>query len=152
MALRPCKECGHEVAASAKACPECGVKHPAHKGATTGKGCLLVIVVFIVGMVLISVVDSDSPEIPVDSGPTGVLATSMRWGEDWPLTVDRGIVDCVPPSAAVFRHGGVEYQLNGAAASRGYASIDPIWRDNPRIPGTKVSLGPLIQLALRQCP
>ena len=31
MALKPCKECGHEVSTSAKTCPHCGVGNPAPK-------------------------------------------------------------------------------------------------------------------------
>ena len=32
-----------------------------------------------------------------------------------------------------------------------FPPINEIWKDNAEIPGTKVSVGPLIQLALEQC-
>lgn len=43
MALTNCHECGREVAQTADTCPNCGVKHPASKAASTmdtiGEGC-----------------------------------------------------------------------------------------------------------------
>ena len=49
MALAKCKECGREVAKSAPACPNCGVKDPGKTGirVSTGGGCLIIIVLFI---------------------------------------------------------------------------------------------------------
>lgn len=45
MAMKPCRECGHEVSTSAKTCPNCGVRHPAgSKGAVLGCLGLLVLV------------------------------------------------------------------------------------------------------------
>jgi len=41
--------------------------------------------------------------------------------------------------------------LNGFARSRGYAPIDPIWRDNPDIPGAKVSISGMVRIALDRC-
>lgn len=50
MALKKCKECGHEVAASAPTCPNCGVKDPAKRGVQVGAGagCLIIIVFFVI--------------------------------------------------------------------------------------------------------
>lgn len=45
MAMKPCRECGHEVSTSAKTCPNCGVRHPAgSKGAVLGCLGLLVLI------------------------------------------------------------------------------------------------------------
>lgn len=33
---------------------------------------------------------------------------------------------------------------------RGFPKIDPIWRDRPDLPDVKVSIAPLIKLALEQ--
>ncbi|SEM67324.1 DUF2511 domain-containing protein [Halomonas caseinilytica] len=89
--------------------------------------------------------DSQSGSMP------GVMVTASEYGNDWPFTVDSGRVDCKPVDAAVFTHDGTAYQLNGAASQRGYPAIDPLWRENPDIPGTKVSLGKMIDVALSQC-
>lgn len=62
-----------------------------------------------------------------------------------------GFVDCVDGFSAIFRTDGQTYALNGTARSRGYAEIDPIWRDNSAIPGAKINIGPLIDLANQQC-
>lgn len=45
MALKKCRECGHEVSTGAKACPNCGVRYPASSiGASPGaRGCLWLI-------------------------------------------------------------------------------------------------------------
>jgi len=43
MALKKCKECGHEISSDAKTCPNCGKK----QGISTTVGCLTIIVVFI---------------------------------------------------------------------------------------------------------
>lgn len=81
----------------------------------------------------------------------GVEVTREAYGDDWPFTVDSGYADCVS-GAAIFRHGGVDYQLTGLARSMGYEPIDPIWRDNPGSMGSpKVSLGSVTSVALEQC-
>ena len=77
--------------------------------------------------------------------------TREEYGDDWPFTVDSGRLECWRGPSAVFVTGGNVYQLNGMASQMGHASIDPIWRDSPSIPGTKVSLGPMIQRALKLC-
>ena len=82
---------------------------------------------------------------------SGVEVSKHKYGEKWPFIVEKGYVDCVAPFAAIFRVDGKTYQLNGAATNKGYAAIDPIWRDNPNISGVKVNIGPMIDLALKQC-
>lgn len=37
MALRPCRECNHDVSDSAKTCPHCGINSPALAGAKSGR-------------------------------------------------------------------------------------------------------------------
>lgn len=50
MPLRPCRECGKDVAESAAKCPHCGVDHPANKAAAAGQkmqqlGCALTLLI-----------------------------------------------------------------------------------------------------------
>ncbi|MEE2566623.1 DUF2511 domain-containing protein [Hyphobacterium marinum] len=81
--------------------------------------------------------------------------TAAEFGDDWPFTVDSGRLSCRAPRQALFYANGRTYPLNGAASARsmdhGYASLDRIWRDNPDIPGTKISVGPMISRALELC-
>jgi hypothetical protein len=80
--------------------------------------------------------------------------TKADYGDDWPLTVESGVLKCLDDNGlalAIIEVNGVEYQLNGAAKSRGYDDIDTIWSNNPNIPGTRVSLSPLIRKALELC-
>jgi hypothetical protein len=52
---------------------------------------------------------------------------------------------------AIFISADVEYGLNGKAVQSGYTRINDIWRDDPDVPDTKINIGPMIQLALKQC-
>lgn len=87
-------------------------------------------------------------------GNSDMEVSSNSYDGEWPFTVNSGVVKCINDNGtklAVFESEGTEYQLNGAAKSRGYTDISTIWKDNPDIPGTKISVGPMIQLALSQC-
>jgi RNA polymerase subunit RPABC4/transcription elongation factor Spt4 len=68
VALKPCKECGREISTEAKACPHCGKTSPT--GAKTSwlaAGCLIIIILFIVGIISIS---NDSTNGARSSSPT----------------------------------------------------------------------------------
>lgn len=82
---------------------------------------------------------------------SGREVAAADFGDQWPLTVPAGQVNCIKPNAAVFIHEGTTYQLNGAASQQGYTSINGIWRDDPNIPGAKVNIRPLLEAALAQC-
>ena len=89
---------------------------------------------------------------------------ASTWSDGpWPLTIDAGVLSCaeVPgagQAAIIADENGTVWALNGIARSYvpllgGQADIGPIWRDNPAFPGLgmKVSIGPLIERALRLC-
>lgn len=98
------------------------------------------------------------PAVTRTSESASAEVTRAMFGEQWPLTVDSGIVERIPLRAGgkdlslcIFRApDGKVYGLNGTATGRGYAEIRPIWRDHPdpRMSGIKVDIGPLIQFAL----
>ena len=56
--MKPCRECGHQIASRAKTCPNCGVKKPtataaeagldAFVGFTAKLRCLIIILVVVV--------------------------------------------------------------------------------------------------------
>jgi len=80
--------------------------------------------------------------------------SAAEFGDAWPLTVDRGTVDCWNDGSRTVSVTGGTYALNGPATAKGYPRIDPIWRDDPRYPdmGMKVSIQPLIERAGQFCP
>jgi uncharacterized membrane protein YvbJ len=65
MAMTPCRSCGNDVAATAKTCPQCGIKHPALDAAASKNyaaataawslGCLLMLGLAMVMFVLLLV-------------------------------------------------------------------------------------------------
>ena len=87
------------------------------------------------------------------------LVTRTDMGDEWPLTVDYGVVACEKHTAgqtvmiATFTGpDGVEYALDGTAKSHtDAADIEPIWADDPEVEGLKISIGPLIDRALTFC-
>jgi hypothetical protein len=84
-------------------------------------------------------------------GQSGFEVKREDYGKDWPFSVEKGVVDCVDRSAAIFKVGDKSYSLNGTAKGRGYASIDSIWLDDPELPGLKMDVSPMRDLALKQC-
>lgn len=57
----------------------------------------------------------------------GALKVSeSQYGENWPLNVRRGSLECLDPDALVFHHDRETYAMNAAAAALGYASITPL--------------------------
>ena len=113
---------------------------------------LLVLTVFFAAAVVLVILAgqgslSSEPELDV---------SSERFGPFWPLTVERGEVDCTVPEGArdrviVFIHGGTTYALDELAEEAGYPSIDPIRKDSKE-PGFKMGLDPLRILAREECP
>lgn len=81
-------------------------------------------------------------------------------GDEWPLTVDYGVVACESKTAGgmnlqiatLTAPDGTVYALNGTAKSHSDAAdIEPIWADDPEVDGLKISIGPLIDHALTFC-
>ncbi len=93
----------------------------------------------------------NTPQTTESSKPSGLTVSKESVGKSWPFTVKTGVLDCISGRAAVFIANGTTYQLNGVARSLGYRSIDRIWKNDPEVPGAKINIGPMIDLALRQC-
>lgn len=69
----------------------------------------------------------------------------------WPFSIDAGTLVC-DADAVTFESDGTVYALNGLALTRELGlEPDPIWLDNPEVEGTKISIGPLIDLGLSLC-
>lgn len=101
--------------------------------------------------VLLTVLLPSCGSVDTTGEAEGSRVNEADYGGDWPFTVSSGRLRCESGSAVVFATGGNEYAVNGAASSQGYPDIDPIWRDNPDIPGTKVNISPLIDDGLELC-
>lgn len=71
-------------------------------------------------------------------------------GHEWPLTVDHGTIECRNHRAAFVDPTGRRWALNGTA-QKYLPKIEPIWRENPVIPGTRVNLGQLTSAAVELC-
>lgn len=89
------------------------------------------------------------------AGPQLISAEAL--GEAWPFTFDEGYVACHASNAVTVMdaESGRMYPLNGPALGKanalGLDELAPVWRDNPAIPGTKVSVGPVIEQGLGLC-
>jgi hypothetical protein len=96
--------------------------------------------------------NSHAPEQPKKQ--PGAVARA-DFGAEWPLTVESGTVACEGSGgggSATFSTGGQTYALNGLAKGKNAgADIDPIWADNPAVPGLKKDISVLIDKALELC-
>lgn len=91
------------------------------------------------------------------------VVTRDEFGEDWPLTIDRGVLQLRsswmggswhPAWRVTLKSGDSVYGLNGHALSDGYQKTDPIRLPHPERGeyGHRLSLSPLIQAGLALAP
>ncbi len=94
--------------------------------------------------------------------PGEAAVSKGTFGENWPLTVQSGTITCEQIQGVrygqlvTFTTGHDTYALNGTAKGhakkRGWIKeVEPIWRDNPKIAGTKINIGTLIDSGLELC-
>lgn len=85
------------------------------------------------------------------------LIDQDTFGAEWPFTQPEMHLACLQGSAVVVMdvNTGVMYPVNGVAngkaASMGMQPLESVWRDSPTLPGTKISIGPVIQRGLDLC-
>lgn len=106
--------------------------------------------------------------------------TKAEFGNAWPLSVDEGIVKCLPfgAGAVVFEADGKTYAVNGIAKGlakeRGFLAIDSIWLEDPQFramaeevaasqqrpleevlksmgPPSRISIGPVLDSGVALC-
>jgi hypothetical protein len=78
------------------------------------------------------------------------------WEGEWPLTIAGGVLQLRDGHHVVLVAKQKVYAVNGAAKGARhffldrprYVPIDKVWRDDPQVPGLKVSVGPLIAMGL----
>jgi hypothetical protein len=76
------------------------------------------------------------------------------FGDDWPLTVDYGVVSCQSPSAVYFSiSDNRRFPVNGLAISADTSGNDirEIWRDHPASHIPKYPIGPILNVGLGIC-
>ncbi len=73
---------------------------------------------------------------------------------DWPFTVDAGTLKC-SGGMVTLAVGKKTYAVNGTAKTKGRAigwiDVAEIWQNNPAIPGSKLSISPVISKGLELC-
>lgn len=81
--------------------------------------------------------------------------SAADYGDEWPFTVEEGQINCLPGRAIVFTTEEASYPLNGNAMSIAETfdlkPLEEIWKDSPLGGGTKISVGPFIDLGLSRC-
>ncbi|MCW2537469.1 MAG: hypothetical protein JWQ26_3168 [Modestobacter sp.] len=116
---------------------------------------LLIVAAVIYGCTRLGGDDSSSSSGSSDSaGEVGEVSRAEFEGEGrtWPLTVDRGTLDCEPANRVIFTADGTTYAVNGTAKGAGeWPDIDPIWADDGSGLGLKVDIGDLIGAGLALC-
>ena len=92
-------------------------------------------------------------------GEPGFLSRA-DFGKQWPLTVEAGVVSCEPLGAntrlgsVIFMDPeGKRYAVNGTAIAHypGLPVIDHIWAPDPKVPGLKIDISPVIDRGLELC-
>lgn len=87
--------------------------------------------------------------------PAG-LVERATWSDGlWPFTVDTATLQCTKGAdgeRVTVVADREMYALNGTAkAAKLWPSFDPIWLDNPNVPGLKVDISPMITRGLSLC-
>ncbi len=94
-----------------------------------------------------------SPPVKKTIPNRSVVVTEKEYGNKWPFTVPSVTLRCVSlpgGDGIIVECDGKKYAINGTAQST-YPAVDPIWRDNPDLPGTKINIGPLIERGTELC-
>lgn len=85
------------------------------------------------------------------------LISAEEFGADWPFTTEEMHLQCLPGNAVVVTdpETGRMYAVNGAANGKarqlGLEPLGQVWAESGSIPGTKVSVGAVIEAGLALC-
>jgi hypothetical protein len=84
-------------------------------------------------------------------GPKKSMRVSRgQFGEQWPFTVEQGVLQGRGWGSVTFKARGEEYAVNGVAKGRGFKDIDAIWANDSET-GLKKNIGPIIERGLELC-
>mgnify|MGYP000147085232 CR=1 FL=1 len=75
---------------------------------------------------------------------SGQEITASELGDEWPFTVESGMIHCIGEDfAVVFESGGIPYPINDAARAmenKNYGDINDILKDDPNYQGSRVKM------------
>lgn len=98
---------------------------------------------------------SMSNSLAIHKNKKSNILSVHEFGEKWPFIVDEGEVRCVDGMFIVFSVKGIIYAVNGTARSamkkNGWRDVYEIWKDNPELPDSKISISPIIDRGLELC-
>lgn len=112
------------------------------------KSSLVVILVIANLVIMLAAGCSTTPNVRI---------TRQEYGDQWPFTVDEGVLSCkkigyvgnVELHEVLFTTNGVTYAVNGTARSnKAYADVREIWADDQYSIGPKKNIGPIIDRGL----
>lgn len=84
-------------------------------------------------------------------GPRKSMRVSRsQFGEEWPFTVEEGVLRGRGWGSVTFKARGEEYAVNGVAKGQGFKDIDAIWATDPET-GLKKNIGTIIVRGLELC-
>lgn len=88
-----------------------------------------------------------------ERGAKGVRSSEVSADQvaPWPFTVSSGTLRCRNGILVTFEAGGVEYALNGSAKTAGYPSVEPVWAEDPQLPGLRVDIHPALLAGSALC-
>lgn len=105
------------------------------------------------GLELCGTAAASTPSPPPRGGlnrPAG-LVERETWPGRWPFTVDSATLLCQNGRVTVVA-GDQMYALNGTAkGAKLWPPFDVIWLDDPKFPGMKVNIGPMLDYGLGLC-
>lgn len=85
------------------------------------------------------------------------LISADDFGDAWPFVPEEMHLQCLPGNAVVVTdpETGRMYGLNGPANARarqlGLEPLDQVWAESSSIPGSKASVGPVIEAGIESC-
>jgi uncharacterized membrane protein len=79
-----------------------------------------------------------------------IRVSRSQFGEEWPFTVEEGILRGRGWGSVTFKARGEEFAVNGVAKGQGFKDIEVIWANDPET-GLKKNIGPIIERGLELC-
>jgi tetratricopeptide (TPR) repeat protein len=95
---------------------------------------------------------TNTPASPTNTIEGRMFVSKAMMGDDWPLIIDRGEVECRNSILLLFIANGKTYAINGTAMTTGrYENIREIWAPDPEGINPNKSIGPLMDKARSLC-
>ncbi|WP_170981105.1 DUF2511 domain-containing protein [Mycolicibacterium sp. CR10] len=109
------------------------------------------------GLALCDAAGAPTASAPPPGGPNrpAGLVERQSWPGRWPFTIDSATLLCqggAGGARVTVVANGAMYALNGTAKdAQLWPPFDAIWLDDPKFPGAKINIGPMIDHGLSLC-